>query len=947
MFDVILDYLKRFFKSRLFPIAVVYILLLAVIINQLFIIQIVNGPEIVVTNELRDTKQRSINTSRGNIYDRNGILLATNEVSFSVVMEDLTINDTDYNSIIHKLIYLIEKNGDSLDNEFFIKRTGEGQFEFTVSDGALTRFKKKVYELVNGGEKDLTEEQQQADANEVFNFLRNGIKNFPMFQISEEYTEEEALKIMGVRYVLYCVYPKYLQISIASHVSDETIAAVKENREELQGVEIQKQTSRHYEYSEYFAHIIGYTGKMSAEEWDSKYEALDGYTETDIVGKTGLEYSFQDVLVGKKGFETVTVNSNNRVIGIVDSTAPQPGNDIYLTLDANLQKNAYLLLEKEITNILLDSIVPTMNYGSKGESATDITLPIFEVYNALINNNIIDTTAFVDSDATSLEKETQAKYNSALTDVFARLDEYLDYQNTITNDKAGDMEDFLNYFYSIISTNKILIKKNIPENDTTYAAYQNHNLSLAKFLQHAIANNWIDLAALKVGDEFNTSEELYQKLINHVKEKLKDDGTFNKMIYRNLIFSYKLSGTEICLLLFDQGVLEYKESEVNALNNGTISAYDFLTGKIETLAITPAMLALEPCSGSVVITDVNNGDVLALVSYPSYDNNRLADKADSEYFVKLLNDKSSPLYSNATKSTLAPGSTFKMVTSVAALEEGVTTPTERILDLGEFDKISPAPKCHIFPGSHGSVDIVDALKVSCNYYFFEMAWRLSKDSVGLYKPDIGLSKLEQYAALFGLNEKSGIELTDEKAPQTSNKDAIRSAIGQGTNDYTPVQLARYVTTIANRGTCYDLTLIDKIENKEGTVIEDNSAEISHELTDVKESTWDAVFEGMYAVANVDRGSVVNDFKNFSVTVAGKTGTSQISKSHPNNALFVSFAPYEAPTISVTSVIPRGYTSHNAANLSKKIYSLYFDKTDVNTLLNGNNDANTNSGSAIE
>ncbi|MDF2845634.1 MAG: hypothetical protein K0R00_4060, partial [Herbinix sp.] len=347
MFDVILDYLKRFFKSRLFPIAVVYILLLAVIINELFIIQIVKGPKIVVDNELRATKERSINTTRGNIYDRNGILLASNEVSFSVVMENLTINNTDYNSIIHKLIYLIEKNGDSLDNEFFIKRTGEGHFEFTVSGSALTRFKKKVYEMVNGGEKDLTEKQQQADANEVFDFLRNGIKNYPMFQISEEYSEEEALKIMGVRYDLYCVYPKYLQISIASHVSDETIAAVKENREELQGVEIQKQTSRHYEYSEYFAHIIGYTGKMSAEEWESKYEALDGYTETDIVGKTGLEYSYQDVLVGKKGFETVTVNSNNRVVGIVDSTAPQPGNDIYLTLDANLQKNAYLLLEKE------------------------------------------------------------------------------------------------------------------------------------------------------------------------------------------------------------------------------------------------------------------------------------------------------------------------------------------------------------------------------------------------------------------------------------------------------------------------------------------------------------------------------------------------------------------------------------------------------------------------
>ena len=954
MFDVFLDYLKKLLKSRIFPITLIYLVLLGIIINRLFVLQIVKGPEIIEEGELRDTEQREIESTRGNIYDRNGNLLASNVLTYSVEMEDSTKIESNEqrNAIIYKLIKIIEKNGDKLDNEFFIKQDKEGNFEFTVEGDALKRFKKNAYTYVLENNQ-LTKEQEAASAEQVYEFLRTGEgytdKVRKMFDISDSYSAEDTLKIMSVRFALLCVYPKYLQISVASNVSDLTIAAVEESSDELLGVEVKQQTHRIYEDSTYFSNIIGYTGLISAEELEEYNKTEKIYNLTDTVGKTGLEKKFEEYLRGKKGTETVSVNAVNKVIDIIDHTDPAAGNDIYLTIDRDLQIVTYHLLEKELATVLLEYIRPDLDYGSKGESATDILIPIYEVYYALLNNNIIDINHFKDEAATDLEKQAYGKYKSRLQEVFDKLDTLLKSSNTVTNTQAGDMKDYLDYFYSVLVKNEILNADAIPKDDAALSDYQNGKISLSSFLQYALANNWVDLSKLKVGDDYYSAQELYQKLISYTKDILKSDSEFNKKIYRDLVFSYKLSGTEICLLLFDQGVLKYNEKEVAGLKNNTTSAYTFITGKIKSLDITPAMLALTPCSGSVVITDVKTGEVRALVTYPGYDNNKFTGRIDSDYYNKIHSDLSFPWMNRPTTQKTAPGSTFKMVTSVAALEEGVTTPSYEVYDEGEFKKIDPAPKCHVYPGTHGSVNLIDALAVSCNYYFFEMGWRLSIDNSGKYNTQKGLSTLKKYASLFGLNEKSGLDKElGEADPMISDKDSVRSAIGQGSNAYTPDQMARYITTLANRGTCYDLTLVDKITGKDDSIIKDNSAKVNHELSEVSPTTWDAVQEGMHAVVNSPKGSVYSTFKDFGVDVAGKTGTSQISKSIPNNALFVSYAPYENPEIAVTVVIPNGYTSHNAADLAKQLYSYYFKLEDEEKLLNSEITVpQTNTGAAIE
>ena len=229
-------------------------LILSILFGCVFVSAIVSfSTNNVETNEnayeQSDSGQRSTSvpnqSTRGNIYDRNGVLLATNELSYSVVMKDIAIPDDEYNDIIYKMIKIIEDNGDSLDNEFYIRQNVTGELEFTVEDSALTQFKKNAfaYVLKDGN---LTEEQLNVTAQDVYEFLRMGTGSSytHMFNISDKYSVEDTLKIMSVRYALFCNFPKHIQIMVASKVSDATVAAVMEKNADLKGVEIQQQTNR-------------------------------------------------------------------------------------------------------------------------------------------------------------------------------------------------------------------------------------------------------------------------------------------------------------------------------------------------------------------------------------------------------------------------------------------------------------------------------------------------------------------------------------------------------------------------------------------------------------------------------------------------------------------------------------------------------------------------------
>ena len=211
-------------------------------------------------------------------------------------------------------------------------------------------------------------------------------------------------------------------------------------------------------------------------------------------------------------------------------------------------------------------------------------------------------------------------------------------------------------------------------------------------------------------------------------------------------------------------------------------------------------------------------------------------------------------------------------------------------------------------------------------FFYELGYELG--TVGdTYSSDVGLSKLQKYADMYGLTETSGIEI-EESDPQVSNKDAVRSAIGQGTNSYSTVGLARYVTTVANSGTCYDLTLVDRITDHGGILLNDNHAKVRNTI-DMDQSYWNAIHSGMRQV--IENNSYYN---NLPVKVAGKTGTAEENKNRANHALFVCYAPYDEPEIAIATRIAYGYSSSYAAQTTRDIIEYYFDITDEEELITG-------------
>ncbi|MDF2800585.1 MAG: hypothetical protein K0S61_488 [Anaerocolumna sp.] len=935
MFDIVWGKLKEVISSRLLPVSLIFMALIAVLISRLFTLQIVEGDEHSTVAAVRESRQREIKSTRGNIYDKNGKLLAYNEISYSVVMEQNTglTNNKDINDMLFRLINILEDYGNVIENDFGIVLNKDGELEFNVSGNAELRFKKNAYGLGNVNQ--LTEEQSNASAQEVFDFLRHGDKKYVMFNIADEYSLEEALKIMKLRYALFTSYPGYIQVIVSSNVSEETVAAIYENSSLLPGIEIKQQSYRRYNDSIYNAHILGYTGLVTEDELEGMPSDTK-YNTTDMIGKLGIEKVFEEYLSGTKGIETVSISASGKYLKTLERSEPIAGEDVYLTIDSDLNKAYYKLIERNLAGILLTKIVNSTDAGTRGTSAKDIKIPIYDVYFALINNNVIDIMDLYDDDATVLEKQVYEKFISRRDDVLSSLENLLSVSNTtLKADLPEQTQDYIDYIYTALKDSKVLLTSTIDTSDQAYQNYVNDKISLSQFLKEAIAKNWLDISKLDIGDSYYSTEELFNKLVDYIWNYLKDDRGFHKKIYKDLVYSYKLSGTEICLLLFDQGVLKYNEEDINQLENGTVSSYTFITKKIRDIDITPAQLALDPCSASVVVTDVNSGDVIAMVTYPSYDTNLYANKIDYDYYMKVTTDLSEPTIARASKQRTAPGSTFKMLTALASLEQGVLGSSETVLDKTVFTKVTDsttsAPRDWT-NHSHGQVDVTKALEVSCNYFFYEMGYRLGLDSTGSYRNQLGLDTIAKYAKIMRLDQKSGVEV-EELAPQLSTQDSVRSAIGQGTNNFAPIQLSRYVTTIAASGTSYDLTLVDKVVDKDGKTKLDKSAKKT-KLTDFEASYWQLVQDGMYKVGNGKDSSVSYIFKDFPYTVAGKTGTAQESKSRGNHALFVSFAPYDKPAISATVVIPYGYASSNAVELSKDVYGYYFDVEGYKDLVDG-------------
>ena len=941
MFREIIDRIKEaidyILRSRLIVLIVVFCLTSSVLVGRLFYLQIVKGEDYLENYELQIRRSKEIAATRGNIFDRNGELIAYNELAYSVTIEDRVPTDTGakekneiLNTVLDKVLTIVEKNGDSVIDSFGIILDSAGEYQFAETNETLRlRFVADVYGQAYVD--DLTQEQREQSAGEIMHHLcskRYGLDD-------ENHDPAYILKMVNMRYAMGLnSYQQYLSTTLALDVSTETAAAIMENQDSLTGVDITEDSLRRYPDGEYFASIIGYTGKISQEE----YDALDDdekkrYSLSDIVGKSGIEQTFDSVLKGEKGKQTFYVDNLGKVTDIVSTADPKAGNDVYLTIDKNIQITAYKLLEEKLAGIVLSKLTNVLDYDpSVAADTKDIIIPVGDAYNAFIANGIIDMDRFGNENSGTAEKAVYTTFTSKKESVLSELLSQLNNPEAPAyRDLSDEMQAYMDYVCDTVlkeSTGLLLSDEIDPQDETQIAWAKDETISLYTYLNYAISRNWVDTTKLG-NSNYSSSEEVYQGMVAYLEEYLREASQFDKLLYKYLIKSGGITGAQICAIAYEQGALPMDENAYNGLMNGTVSAYGWLYNKIETLEITPGQLALEPCSGGIVVTDPNSGDVLACVSYPGYDNNRLANTMDSAYYNKLNTGLARIFYNRATQELTAPGSTYKMISAAAGLEEGVIDTGTPIYCNGVFDTVTPSPTCWIYPnGGHGSLNVVQAIQHSCNIFFYQVGYDLSMDAEGNYDSDIGTDKLAKYAGMFGLNETSGLEIP-EAQPNISNEYSIQSAIGQGNNNYTVSQLNRYVTAVANNGTVYDLTLIDKTTDSNGKLIKDYEAAVNHTIDGLSQTTWNVLHTGMEQVV-----ASTASFNGIDFTMAGKTGTAQHNELHADHVLFVGYAPADTPQLSIAVRITYGYNSGYAAEVGRDIAKVYFDPAAAQEVITG-------------
>lgn len=338
--------------------------------------------------------------------------------------------------------------------------------------------------------------------------------------------------------------------------------------------------------------------------------------------------------------------------------------------------------------------------------------------------------------------------------------------------------------------------------------------------------------------------------------------------------------------------------------------------------------------GSAVVMNVNTGEVLAMANYPSYEPQWFVGTLENDKWEYMNNSITHPLLNKAIQGAYEPGSTFKMVTAIAGLETGAITSKEKINDTGIYKKYNIEKKCWYYTSyhrGHGYLNVTQALQHSCNYFFYETGDR------------IGIENIAKYALHFGLGKKTGIELPSEKAGTLASKiinglgDTLNAAIGQGYNSFTPIQIAKYISSIANGGNVVQPSIIKTILNSDGSEVphDEIRAYVNEKLElqeeddgiDINPENIQIAREGMRMATSEAGGTAYNIFKNFRVEVAGKTGSAEAGKDENQNDLvnawFVCFAPFENPEVAVVVMVENGGHGNYAAEVARDVLNQYF------------------------
>lgn len=367
---------------------------------------------------------------------------------------------------------------------------------------------------------------------------------------------------------------------------------------------------------------------------------------------------------------------------------------------------------------------------------------------------------------------------------------------------------------------------------------------------------------------------------------------------------------------------------------------DALASNIQKIASGGFGKAYNAKAGACVVMNVNSGEVLAMASYPNYDPSDFVGGISTEAWNNYTNNAAKPLVDKAIQNSYSPGSTYKMVTAIAGLESGAINLNTKINDTGVYKKYGISMNCWYYTDyhrGHGYLNVSEAIEKSCNYFFYETGDRM------------GIDKLAEFARYFGLGTKTGIELQGETAGVLADRETkkqkhpddqnwnpgntLNASIGQGDNEFSPLQMARYISMLANGGHKIDVSIVKTIRNSDGS--EASREEINkfvnkklgleedtQEEKQLNQNYLNAVLQGMKSVTSDTGGTAYVRFKDFNISVGGKTGSAEA----PNNqvhAWFVGFAPFENPEIAIVVMVENGGHGNYTAEVVRDIMGEYF------------------------
>ena len=611
-------------KNRVLTIFAVFMVLFFVLTARVFRLQIIEGEEYQQELKTSIVRTLSIPAARGGIYDSSGRPLAVNSAAFSVQIDDsVSIDYANREQVVRSLYEKLREMGEPVTDTLPI--TDAAPYGFTIDPADAEDWKsgcgvnpmasaEETLDVLETkyGVKDMAADERRkvlslgtelGDKNIMLLSLialldMNGEKIVDDLPISDaapyeflhdseekeiswkesvgmtrdelSYSADDTMRyleklfgapdcisknlrrrLISIRYLLYLQrYKKYQPLTVASEISDKTVAAIEENNALYPGVSIDTTSLRLYTQGKYFSHILGYIRRISDTELSELSDY--GYAATDIVGKTGIEKAYELTLRGRDGERIVEVDSVGRQISSVETKEPVPGGNVYLTMDMELQKIAYDRLEETLASVLIGKLTAA--------TAADDPITLTEFFASMTESNNIDVKGL-------LSAETGERYN---------------------------------------------IRETLLSADPNLSADTEEGIKRAK-------------------------ELLVQS-----------------------ISSGAVSPRQMLILLCEEGRITADEEYLDDIRSGAVTPLSAVIKCLQDGDITPAETNLDPCSGSVVVSDVNTGGVLAIVSYPSYDNNELVNSFNNEYYAKLLNDPTTPLVNRPLSQKKAPGSTLKM-----------------------------------------------------------------------------------------------------------------------------------------------------------------------------------------------------------------------------------------------------------------------------------------------